>query len=490
MIPGFHPDPSVCRVGDEYFLVTSSFTWFPGVPIFRSRNLVEWTQLGNVLDRPSQLDLRATQGWASMGVYAPTLRFQDGLFFMITTTATHDGAQNFFVTSADAAGPWSDPVPVAVAGIDPDLAWDDDGNCWLHFSGLGGIARCRIDDATGEVLEGPVPTWAGTGLQHPEAPHLFRRDGTWHLMIAEGGTERGHAVSIARGPSPVGPWESCPANPILSHRSTDRPIQNTGHADLVEAAYGSWWMVLLGVRPRGVTPGFHVLGRETFLAPVEWVGGWPVVGDVDLTMDGRPPGPVDVDFAVRDEFDGSSLGPRWISVRRPPTAFASLDTRPGWLSLAGADANLDDVEPAFVGCRQQWHHCRVRAPVDPGTSTEAGLAVVMDESSHYEVSMANDSVIARARVGPVTQILGEAPRPSGPVVLTIETRPHVHGPDEIALGYEGDDGDVRELAALDGRYLSTEVVGGFTGRIIGMYAVGGAAAFDWFEAEESGSPVS
>src|SRR5690242_1949998 len=299
VIPGFHPDPSVCRVGDDYYLVTSSFTWFPGVPIFRSSNLVDWTQLGNVLDRPSQLDLRGSESWASFGIFAPTIRHHDDRFWMITTNST--GIGNFFVTARDAAGPWSDPVPVDLPGIDPDLAWDHQGRCWVHFSGTGAIQRARIDDATGEVLEGPDLAWSGTGMQYPEAPHLYERDGTWYLLIAEGGTERGHAVSIARGPSPRGPWEGCPANPILTHRSTDRPVQNTGHADLVEAADGSWWMVLLGVRHRGMTPGFHVLGRETFLAPVEWVDGWPVVDEVTLEVDREPPGPATA--AVDDTRD-------------------------------------------------------------------------------------------------------------------------------------------------------------------------------------------
>ena len=246
VIPGFHPDPSICRVGDEYFLVTSTFTYFPGVAIFRSSNLVDWTQIGNVLDRRAQLDLRSTQGNTSLGVFAPTLRHHDDRFWMITTVCTLDGGlQNFFVTAADPTGPWSDPIAIDVFGIDPDLAWDDDGNCWVHTA-LGVISRCRIDDRTGAVLDAPVTTWSGTGMQYPEAPHLLRRGDHWYLLIAEGGTERGHAVSIARGPTPSGPWESCPDNPIISHRSTDRPIQNTGHGDLVEAPDGSWWMVLLG----------------------------------------------------------------------------------------------------------------------------------------------------------------------------------------------------------------------------------------------------
>ncbi len=249
VIPGFHPEPSVCRVGSEYVLVVSSFTYFPGVPIFRSSDLVTWTQVGNVLERTSQLDLRGTEASTSGGVFAPTIRYHDDRLWMITTVFTGTSLANFFATAEDPAGPWSEPVRVEAPGIDPDLAWDDNGNCWVHYSAGGdGIQRLRIDDRTGDVLDGPVLAWPGTGLQVPEAPHLFRRGDWWYLLIAEGGTERGHAVTIARGPSPTGPWESCPANPILSHRSTDRPIQNTGHSDLVEAIDGSWWMVLLGTR--------------------------------------------------------------------------------------------------------------------------------------------------------------------------------------------------------------------------------------------------
>jgi beta-xylosidase len=482
IIPGFHPDPSVCRVGDEFFLVTSTFTYLPGVPIFRSRNLVDWTQIGNVLDRPSHLDLSATSWWASLGVHAPTIRHHDGRFWMITTNVTLEGSRNFFVTAEDPAGPWSGPVPIDIEGIDPDIAWDQEGNCWVHAS-ASGIRRCRIDDVTGEVLEAPQPTWSGIGLQFPEAPHLFQRDGTWYLLIAEGGTERGHAVSVARGPSPAGPWEGCPDNPIVSHRSTDQPIQNTGHADLVEAADSSWWMVLLGVRPKGATPSFHVLGRETFLAPVDWVDGWPVVGEIATDIGRRPPGPVDhAVWGGRDDFAAAALQPSWLGVRLLPSEVSSLDARPGWLTLTGSEATLDDDRPCFVGRRQQHLESRARARVDPGTAAEAGLAVRMDERHHYEVAVVGDRIVAQARIGPLQVALGEAPRPDGNPVLVIETKTDLLGPDLVCLGFEDGD-DVRVLARLDGRYLSTEVAAGFLGRVVGMYAVGGDAAFDWFDYE-------
>jgi xylan 1,4-beta-xylosidase len=479
VIPGFYPDPSVCRVGDEYVLVTSTFSYFPGVPIFRSRNLVDWAQIGNVLDRPSQLDLSAT-GWMSRGVCAPTIRWHEGKLHVITTVTGFQGDNNFVVTADDPAGSWSDPMRMGISGIDPDIAWDG--------------ARYRIDDSTGSVLEGPTMTWAGTGLQYPEAPHLYERDGTWYLMIAEGGTERGHAVSIARGPGPTGPWEPCPANPILSHRSTSSPIQNTGHADLVQAADGTWWMVLLGVRPRGVTPGFHVLGRETFLTAVDWLDGWPVVAPVEMRMAGHPPGPAedtnDAEMSTRDDFDATVLDPQWVAIRRPPSTFASLTARAGWLTLAGSDETLDSTNsPAFVGRRQRDQGCRVRAAVDSPWSGEAGLTVMMDNMSHYEVAVTGDRIIARGRSGPFQQIVGEARRPDGVVVLQVETAsvPGL-GPDTVRLGYVDSSGNAHVLAELDGRYLSTEVACGFVGRVIGPYAVGCEAAFDWVDYEALNEP--
>ena len=484
VIPGFHPDPSVCRVGDEYFLVTSTFTYFPGVPVFRSTDLVDWTQVGNVLERRTQLDLRGTSGNTSLGIFAPTLRHHDGRFWMITTVCTSDiGLRNFFVTAEDPAGPWSDPVIVDVFGIDPDLAWDENGNCWVHTA-LGEISRSRIDDRTGEVLDAPVRTWSGTGLQYPEAPHLIRRGEHWYLLIAEGGTERGHAVSIARGPSPTGPWASCPHNPIVSHRSTDRPIQNTGHSDLVEAPDASWWMVLLGTRPRGVTPRFQVLGRETFLVPVEWVDGWPVVGDLALEMGARPPGASSApQRAARDDFDDPTLDPRWLGIRAPLSEHASLDERPGWLTLHGT-TSLEADEPAFVGRRQEHEQCRVRSLVDAGDADEAGLSVWMDDRSHYDVLVVGARVVVRARIGPLVDELASAPVPDrSSVVLEVRCLPDEVGaePDLVVLGHDDERGEFVALATLPGRYLSTEVAGGFTGRVIGIFAAGGTASFDWYE---------
>ena len=482
MIPGFHPDPSVCRVGEDYFVACSSFEYFPGVPIYRSRDLRSWRLIANALDRPEQLAL--ANAAASGGIFAPTLRHHAGRFWLATTNASQ--GTHLIFTASRPAGPWSAPLVVDGApGIDPDLTWDSAGTCWFTYSSgatgrSGSIEQARIDLTTGRLLEPPTRLWSGTGLQHPEAPHLYDVDGTWYLLIAEGGTERGHAVSVARGPTPGGPFEGAPHNPILSHRSTDHPVQNTGHADLVQRPDGGWAALLLGVRPGGRSPGFHVLGRETFLALVEWVDGWPKLGPIETIDDAHQ-----AEGSSIEHFDEGPLDPQWLSVRARPAGSWSLRERPGSLTLHATGHSLDETTPAFVGRRQQHPRCTTRAAVD-ASSGVGGLVVRMDECHHYEVQLGAREIRCHARIGPVQQTLAFEACKTDAVVLRIEIEPNrvdddrAFGPDVVRLGYEEDERFI-VLAALDGRYLSTEVATGFTGRVIGMYAAAGAVAFDWFE---------
>lgn len=478
VIPGFHPDPSICRVGDDYYVACSSFEYLPGIPILHSRDLVHWTRIGNALDRPSQLDLSGAA--SSGGVYAPTLRHHDGLFWIITT-AVAPGAGTFVITASHPAGPWSDPTWLPdVPGIDPDLAWGDDGTCWCT---VAGVAQMRIDPIAGRTLDRPTPVWSGTpGAKAPEAPHLYQIGGAWYLMVAEGGTERGHAVSVARGPSPAGPFEPCPDNPIVTHRGSDDPVQNTGHADLVRAADGTWWMLLLGVRTQGGSPGWHVLGRETFLAPVTWRDGWPVVGDL-ITDVPAPASP------WRDDFDTPRLGPEWISPHRWPIGHSSTTERPGWLTVHARGGSLDATDVALVGVRQCRLRSQIRARVDVSAG-RGGLAVRLDERHHYEIEAGDGRVRVLARVGMLAVEVATAPLAGDTVTLVVrmldprdDDRPlgPRQGPDTIALGVERGDGCLDELAALDGRYLSTEVAGGFTGRVIGLYAARGVVDVDWID---------
>ncbi|RKE17115.1 glycoside hydrolase family 43 protein [Streptomyces sp. TLI_171] len=472
VVPGFHPDPSVCRVGEDYYLACSSFEYHPGVPILHSRDLIHWRQIGNALaDLPLPADTPS-----SGGVYAPTLRYHEGRFWLITTEV---GTGNLLVTAEHPAGPWSAPVRLPdVPGIDPDLAWDEDGSCWCT---VAGVAQLRIDPETGKALERPRPLWSGT-RQAPEAPHLYRIGDWWYLMIAEGGTERAHSVSIARSRRPDGPYEPCPDNPVLTHAGSHSPIQNTGHADLVQGPDGSWWAVLLGVRPQGGTPGWHPLGRETFLAPVRWVDDWPVIDRVPVELPDVPwplhPWPAP---PGREGFDGP-LPPRWLSVRDRPAAHITTGERPGWLTLHARHGHPDGT---FTGLRQQQHTVRARARLDCAAGT-GGLMVRLDDEHAYAVEAGRGRIRVVARLGGQVHEVAAAELDLAETVLRIDTAPAAPrgprtGPDALALGHESADGAFTALATLDGRYLTTEVAGGFTGRVIGLYAADGTAHFDWFD---------
>jgi alpha-N-arabinofuranosidase len=500
VLPGFHPDPSVVRVGEWFYLVTSSFELFPGVPLHRSRDLVHWEPLGYVLARESQLPL-ATAG-PSGGIFAPTIRYHAGTYYMITTNVSHGGS--FFVTAKDPAGPWSEPIWITgqgQSGIDPSLFFDDDGKVYLTSTGgAPGIYEAEIDVASGKLVTAPPRlVWKGTGGRYPEGPHLYKIGGRYYLMISEGGTEYGHMVTIARSSSPWGPFEPCPRNPILTHRDTplSQPIQGTGHADLVEDAEGNWWMVFLAFRPQG---GFYWqhLGRETFLAPVRWdAQGWPVVNDgkpIALDMHvarGLPARPTPVP-PVRDDFDGAApLGPAWNFLRNPVPANYSTSERPGWLTLRGTAAPFDQekgTSPTFVGRRQEHLRARMAARIDfaPAyTVAEAGLVLYRAPRARYEIGVRRTDaggreVFVRQTVGThISTVTATAPAPgSDPLVLQIVAEPTSY---TFAWGSTPD--HLHLIGVAETRLLSTEVTGGFIGTYVGMYAYSARAAFDWFDYE-------
>jgi alpha-N-arabinofuranosidase len=490
IIPGFHPDPSICRVGDDYFLVNSSFEYFPGVPIFQSRDLVHWTQIGYCLTRKSQLNLDHARD--SGGIYAPTLRYHAGTFYMITTVVDHGG--NFYVTTKNPAGPWSDPVWVDQGGIDPSLFFDDDGTVYYtrHVGmGDGYIGQAEIDLKTGKLKVDLKETWKGTGGVWPEGPHLYKIQGKYYLMIAEGGTSYGHMVNIARSDYPWGPFVSDSDNPILTHRDKpDAPIQATGHADLVETPDG-WWMVCLGIRPQG--GNFHHLGRETFLTSVAWnKDNWPVVRDVELTM----PAPNLPQHSwktepARDNFDSTNLQLEWNFLRNPYEHDYSLGERPGYLRLWGSAVTMNDQDsPAFVGRRQTDLACRAstRLSFNPQRENEeAGLVVRGNLKYHYDLGITlldgKRQVFFRKLLdgknnGPVHY----QPIGSGDIILTVQASP---------LFYEffcqSPHGRAKSLGTALTRDLSSEKIGGFTGVYLGIFATGNGqtnsvpADFDWFE---------
>jgi len=483
LIPGFNPDPSIVLADGAYYLVTSTFEYLPGIAVYRSTDLVTWAHIGNVATRPGQVSVDGAP--TGGGVWAPTIRYRDGVFYVIVTIAMSPRGCVVF-TAANPAGPWSDGITIdGVGGIDPDLAWDEDGTAYVTFSGLDtsgeqmgqhlGIQQVRVDLGAGKALEAPRSLWSGTGLKFPEAPHLYRHGDYWYLLIAEGGTERGHGVSVARGPSPEGPFEGHPANPVLSARSTSRPIQNTGHADLVATPDGGTALVLLGMRPLGLTQSFSPLGRETFITPVSWADGWPAPDPVLLApRDG-------VDALVEEDFDFAGPGaledPGWLAVRTTPGSVASVSD--GRLVITGY-AGLDDPHPQFVGRRQRHLTATVSAAVD-ASGGAGGLAARYDEEHWICLEARGTVVTAQAHVAGVAQSW-QVTVPAGDVELRMEMTPPPAGFSAAAMG-----GDrIRLLAAgtlvaeLDGRYWTAETCASFTGRVIGLYASAGTVSFAGF----------
>ncbi|AEM84152.1 glycoside hydrolase family 43 protein [Streptomyces violaceusniger] len=475
IVPGFYPDPSVCRAGDDYYLVTSSFEYFPGVPVFHSRDLVQWEQVGNVLDRPSQLNVRPGREGASAGIYAPTVRYHDGEFWLATTNREDVMKGHIIVRASDPAGEWSEPVYTTGAiGIDPDLAWDEDGTCYLTWSLPGGIAQATVDPSSGKVLSEPRIIFEGTGLAHTEGPHLIRRGSFWYLLVAEGGTGPGHGICVARSDSPSGPWEQHTANPILSHRSTTHPVQNTGHGDLVELPDGSWAMVHLGVRPRGSFPECHVNGRETFLTGVDWVDGWPVIVEDRFDVPQAP-------TAFADDFSTAELHPRWIAPGTDPRSFAVPHPGEGLRLSAGRAPAAREAE-RLLAVRARDASWTATATLPQG---HVALVVRIDDAHWAAVERRDGILTARAVIGPLDQILATADGGTAEHPLALRAVAHneqysfAKGPDEIELGHLVD-GEFRTLATIDGRYLSTEVAGGFTGRVIGVEALGTDALLTHF----------
>lgn len=503
VIPGFHPDPSVCRVGDDYYLVTSSFEWFPGVPVFHSRDLVNWRQLGHVLDRPSQLDLDGVR--PSGGVYAATIRHHDGLFYVVTTLV--DGRGNFIVTAADPAGPWSEPrwVP-GTRGIDPSLLFDDDGRLWFtgtrekkaaRYPGETEVYLLELDPATLEPRGEERVVWEAVqrGAVWCEGPHLYKIGGRYYLLTSEGGTSYDHAVVVARADHVTGPYEPDPRNPILTHRhlGLGHPIACTGHADLVETQNGEWWMVLLATRPYG-TPGDlgtgnlrgDNLGRETFLTRVHWEDGWPVAAQVEPVAAG-PALPEHRWPAVPacDHFDGDRLSPVWNHLRTPRTPYWSLGDSRLRLRLR-PETLAQRANPSLVVRRQQHTDFAVHAALDflPGAGECAGLALVQNDDHHVLlVRTARGLELVRRKAGGDDLLASVRVPGHRRLYLGVEARGQAYQARyAVAAGEWIDLGD-----PVDGRILSSAVAGGFTGAYIGMYASSNGrpssnvAAFDWFE---------
>lgn len=414
IIRGFHPDPSVCRVGDEFFLVTSSFEYFPGVPIYKSTNLVNWSCIGHCLTRSSQLPLENCH--ASEGIYAPTIRYHKGRFYMVTTNVSEKG--NFIVSTEDIYGEWSEPAWIDQGGIDPSLLFADDK---VYFAsneddhGNRGIYMCEIDPMSGTKLSDSKLISKGCGGRFPEAPHVYKINDMYYLMLAEGGTEYGHMVTIQRSCSPYGPYEACPHNPILSQRESESmDICCVGHADMVEDQNGNWWMVALGTRAisyRGRQPMLHNLGRETFLAPVVWQNGWPVPGNhgtLELTVKANLPAPVAIQYPTRiHTFESLISSHAFTYIRNPDMSCYQFQLDQNRLTLYGTQYHLsaEGKSPTFIGIRQTSFSMVASVQINTTQLTEhgkAGISAFYNHEHHYDLLIEKRSedfyVVLRKRI--------------------------------------------------------------------------------------------
>ncbi|MFC3549879.1 glycoside hydrolase family 43 protein [Lysobacter cavernae] len=498
ILAGFYPDPSIVRAGDRYYLVNSTFAYFPGIPVFESRDLVHWTQIGHVIDRPSQLDFDGLG--MSRGVFAPAIEFHDGTFYVVNTSV--DAGGNFIATAKNPAGPWSDPVWLKdIDGIDPSLFFDD-GKLYLInndappgtplYDGHRAIWMQELDLATLKPI-GPRKVLLNGGMdlsQQPiwiEGPHLYKRDGWYYLVCAEGGTGPQHSQVVARSRSVWGPYAPYEHNPILTQRdlADDRAnaITNAGHADLVEATDGSWWAVFLASR---VYDRMHYnTGRETFLLPVTWKDGWPTILDHDARIPqvadapsflqrDADQAPLSGNFTWRDEFDQPALDATWMYVRVPKQDWADLSSSPGNLAIHPQREGLDTLRnPSFLARRQQ--HLAFEAstaldvPADAGT--EAGLAAFQNEK-HWLAFVASRegrrvTLTLRMQRGDETRTLATASLPRGTTHMKLKIEGDAG---RYAFAYDAGSGWTWLKQGVDGTVLSTDVAGGFIGATVGPYA--------------------
>lgn len=499
IMPGFYPDPSICAVGGDYYLINSTFAYFPGLPIMHSRDLAHWEQIGNAMHRESQLPLEGAGH--SAGLFAPTIRYHGGRFYVICTNVSHGG--NYVVTAENPEGPWSEPSYIKGAeGIDPSLFFDDDGKCYYigthpnpegcKYNGDWYIWIQELDLETMRLVGEKKDVWNGAmrNVIWPEGPHLYKKDGYYYIMNAEGGTGPDHAVTVCRSRDLWGPYENNPCNPILTHRHLGKkyPIRYVGHGDMIETPEGSWYMVMLAVRPK---EGYTTMGRETFLAKVVWENGWPVVNpgigmlteEVEVDLLRWDPCEDKDSYTCRTNrktcvpgsdreylFAGmEELGDEFLFLRNPKGDMCRLAKGEGLYLRFGSRTLKEIASPSFVAVRQQHHEFQVEALLcteNLKDGRKAGLALVQSDryqlrmelgDGRAEVILCEDGTDRQVAVGPA---------PEGEIRLFLQ----VKGLSATA-GLETEGRAQVLVEDLDIRSLSTEVSGGFVGCCAGLYAV-------------------
>jgi xylan 1,4-beta-xylosidase len=473
VIKGFYPDPSVCKVGDTYYLVCSSFQYFPGVPLFESKDLINWKQIGHCLTRKSQIQLEKIN--SSGGVFAPTIRHNNGRFYMTTTNDTTH--QNFYVWTENIYGEWSEPIFVAQGGIDPSLYFEVGKTYFMSNgtddNGIGGVVQCEVDIETGRKLTPSRSIWQGSGGRYLESPHMYKINGRYYLMAAEGGTEYGHMVTYARGNFPYGPFEAYPHNPVLTNRNLGGyEIQGVGHGDLIQDDNGNWWILHLGFRQSGQWSTYHHLGREVFLTPATFEeDGWFTAGLNGTTIKSFDINNIHSSVVQSEKkcytFENTEWDKDWCYLRHPHLENYQLEDNK--ILLKGTEITLNKADsPTFLGIRQRDFNANISCEVCIQDG-EAGITLYMDENHHYDLAIRKcDSgyeVIERLNIGDIKSVekiidLKNANNTS----LIIHASNYNYS---FSAKVEGKE---IHLGTAQTRYLSSEVAGGFTGVIIGLYA--------------------
>lgn len=494
ILAGFYPDPSICRVADDYYLVNSSFSFFPGLPLFHSKDLVHWEQIANAIERPEQVDFDGLG--ISEGIFAPTLRYHDGRYYIICTVV--GGIGNFVITATSPAGPWSMPTALPyVEGMDPDLFFDEDGKAYVSSCAPGkpelysGHRAIMMHEFYPESLTTSVeavmlvdggadrstqPIWC-------EGPHLFKKDGYYYLICAEGGTSIDHSEVVFRSKSLDTPFEPYAKNPILTQRtlSMSRPhaVTNTGHGDIVQTPDGQWWTVFLGCRPYDDKNTFNT-GRETFLLPVHWQDEWPVIlaptqqvalqCDVpDLGITDKSSFPLNGNFDYTEYFTDKTLPLYMLHIRTPQQPFYTCGHG---LSLDLQEQTMaQDKCPSFVGRRQQHtvFESSVSLAFQPkGDNEIAGLAAFQNDACYYLLAKTTEGfALHRGESGEhklITEINSDHHDANCFLKMTgDDTAYHFYFSHDNTSWVELGDG-------YDAAFLSTSQAGGFVGTIVGAYA--------------------
>jgi alpha-N-arabinofuranosidase len=524
ILAGFYPDPSICKVGGDYYIVNSTFAYFPGIPVFHSKDLVNWKLIGHVLDRPEQLNL---DGFGvSRAIFAPAIRYSNGKFYVTCTLV--DGGGNFIVSADKPEGPWSNLTWLPeINGIDPSLFFDDDGRTYITYnsdapdnkplySGHRTVRMVEFDIVNMKVISEPIilinggvdistkPVWI-------EGPHIYKINGKYFLTAAEGGTAEDHSQVILRSDKVNGPYIPYDKNPILTQRHLDPnrkfPVTCAGHADFVQTNDGNWWSVFLACRPHN---GNYYTGRETFLAPVKWIDGWPVINPEFEEIQFYYPLPiyplsekVDIpysgNFTIRDEFDTDILHPSWIFLRTPHEKWHYSNSKKGFLSIKlKPETVAGKMNPGFIARRQQHNKGFASTSVlfNPLSENEkAGLIVFLNETCFYYIckSIVDGKEVVqlyrsldKPQSDDEMELINQFEIPEEKINEKINLKIETDG-DYYSFYYSFEKEDWKFIGKMDASFLRVQIPRDFTGCVFGMYAtslgkpVNNTAYYDWFE---------